>query len=410
MKLFSRRNLILLVALAVLVAGLEAWRRLGDTVVQARVATVRMGNLVQTFRTNGVVEPVVFREIRAQGPATVVSVRIQEGEKVRAGESLAQLDDRDARSAAAEAQAQLYEAEQALGKVQSNESGAALSAQVSEAKADLDLAARTRDRDQHLLAEKAISQFDFDRTVAAFQKAADRLAALEKQKDQESKLQGLAGGAAQAKVSQARAALSNAEERLSATRVPAPIAGTVLAAPPAVGTLLSAGDLIAKVGDLEHLQVKAYIDQPDFSSIHTGSSVQITSTGFPGETWTGRVLSLSPQLTTVGKRIVGQAICSLDDGRDQPPVNSNVDMTFTSGEMRGVLLVPVDAVFQSNNRNAVYVVSGGRLHFREVEVGASNADSVIIRSGLQEGDTVLDDLEIQARDGMRIEPAGDPPQ
>ena len=84
--------------------------------------------------------------------------------------------------------------------------------------------------------------------------------------------------------------------------------------------------------------------------------------------------------------------------------SSNVDLTFTSREIPGVLLVPIDAVVQKNNRNYVYLLKHGVLALQEVQVGASNTDSVIVRSGLNPGDGVFNDLEVQPREGLRVQP------
>ena len=174
--------------------------------------------------------------------------------------------------------------------------------------------------------------------------------------------------------------------------------------PPRAGTVVNAGDLLAKVGDLEFIQVRAFIDQPDFSSIQVGSRVKITSTGFPGESWEGQVKSLSAELSTIGRRVVGEAICAITSGGQRLPVNSNTDLTFTSSQMTGVLLVPVDAVFQVEGRDYVYLVNDGRLALREVQVGASNAEAIVIRSGLRENEMVLNDLEIHPQQGLRVDP------
>jgi len=406
MKLFTRRNLILFLALTGLVIALYAWSRLDTAVTPAKVASAHVGNLVQTFRTNGVVEPVEFREIHADLASRVVEVSVQEGDKVRRGQSLARLDDRDLRAAAAQARSQVLEAEQTLAKLRSAGSLAQLDAQITQAKADLDLATSVRTRNEILLKQKAISQLEYDESAASFEKARDRLAAHRKQREtQARRLYPLAEAEAQARLEQARLQLANAESRLQAAQVPAPMDGVLLAAPPRPGTLVNPGDLLAKVANLDRLQVRAFIDQPDFSSIHLGSPVQITSNGFPGETWQGKVTRLSAELTTIGKRVVGEALCSIDDGRYRLPANSSVDLIFTSRETRDALLVPVDAVLQMDNRNYVYVVGeGNRLHLREVQVGVSNTDFIALRSGLQADETVLTDLEVRPHEGMRIEP------
>jgi len=62
----------------------------------------------------------------------------------------------------------------------------------------------------------------------------------------------------------------------------------------------------------------------------------------------------------------------------------------------------VDAVFQIESRSYVYVVSGGRLHLRQVQVGASSTESIVIKSGLQADEMVLNDLEVRPQEGMRV--------
>jgi hypothetical protein len=85
-------------------------------------------------------------------------------------------------------------------------------------------------------------------------------------------------------------------------------------------------------------------------------------------------------------------------------VNSNVDLTFTSYRLPEALLVPVDAVFQMDARSYVYVVESSRLRLREVQVGPSNVQFTVIRSGLRENETVLNDLNLRASEGLRIVP------
>jgi HlyD family secretion protein len=406
MKLFSHRNLILFLVLpALAIVGLYLRSRLGGSVTAVRVTRARLGDFTQAFRTNGVVESVNFREIRAEFPGQMMAVLVKEGDHVRAGQPLARLDDREARAELAQARSQLYEAEQGLAKTHSAEPLRQVRAEIAQAKAERDLAASILHRDEILVNQRAISQSEFDEASAASEKASEHLAALERQRDTLSReLDPLAQKEAEARLEQARVGLQNAETRLKQAQVPAPIDGTLLVKPPRPGTLINLGDLLGEVADIEHLQVRALIDQPDFSSIQVGSPVLIASNGFPGETWHGAVVSLSAALTTVGRRIVGEAICSIDRGNYRLPVNSNVDLTFTSRELHNVLLLPVDAVVQRGVRNYVYTVNGGQLRLSEVKVGPSNADSIVINAGLRPDEMVLDDLGVRPREGLRVEP------
>ena len=405
MKVFSLRNLAILVILGAVVAGLYFWQRLGGSVPEVRVAKATIGNLTQTFRTNGVVEPAVYQEIRAAYPTRVISNLCKEGDLVYVGQSLAHLDPIEAFAALAQAKSQLLEAEQALVRTRSNTVLNQLDSQMAEAKADLSLAESRLHRDELLVKQRAISQLEFEQSKTAFRKASDRLSGLERdRKAQVQDLGPLAEQEAKSRVGQAQAMVEKARKRLNEASVPSPLNGTVLVKPPRPGSLVNAGDLLGKVGNLDHLQVRAFIDQPDFSSIQIGSTLTITFNGLPGETWLGKVTSLSAELTTVGKRVVGEAVCSIENGRSRLPVNANVDLTFTSRELREVLLVPIDAVIQKDNRNYVYAVRRGLLALQDVQVGASSADYVVVRSGLKAGDLVFSDLEVQPRQGLRVQP------
>ena len=162
MKLFGRRNLILFLVLLAVAIGLYVRRRIESSVISVKVARATGGDFVQTFRTNGVVEPVEFREVRAQFSGRVIAVLVREGDRVRAGQSLARLDSSDVRAEFAQARAQLLEAEQALAKIQNGSARNQLEAQIAQAKADLALAESNRRRDETLLKKRAISQLEFE--------------------------------------------------------------------------------------------------------------------------------------------------------------------------------------------------------------------------------------------------------
>jgi HlyD family secretion protein len=405
MQLFNRRNLILLLLLVGTVLGLVLWKEFGAAPPSVMVARAVRGDLAQHFRTNGIVEPAKWREVRASYPGRVMAVYVHEGDVVHAGQSLARLDDRAARAALIRGRAELLDAEQSEASASSGAVLGPIEAQVEAAQADLKVAASARQRNQYLLRQKAIGRPEFDRAEANYEKALSKLRALKAEEQRlRTRTLPLRQQAAQIRIEQARGALAEAKNQLEETRVPAPMTGTVLVRPPDPGTLVNPGSLLAKVGEISHLRVRAFIDQPDFSFIRVGSPVRITSIGFPGVVWKGRVERLSAQLTTLGKRIVGEALCSIDTGDDPLPVNSNVDLTFTGREMKGVLLVPVDAVYQTDNHNVVYLLRGGKLTEQRIRVGASNADSIVVLNGLRPGELVLDDLSVQPKPGMRIRP------
>src|SRR5262249_19008632 len=113
----DRKRLIAVAVLAVLAVVIFTGvnqRRTGVTVRAEKVARQEIASVIST---NGKIEPVESFEAHAPAPATVKDVRVAEGDHVKAGQLLVQLDDADARAQAARAMAQLRSAEAALQAV-----------------------------------------------------------------------------------------------------------------------------------------------------------------------------------------------------------------------------------------------------------------------------------------------------
>jgi len=131
---------VLVVAAVVLFTGLNQ-RRGGISVRAEKVARQEIASVIST---NGKIEPVDSFEAHAPAPATVKDVRVAEGDRVRVGQLLVQLDDADARAQAARALAQLRSAEAALQAVKSG----GTQEEVLTARADLSKAQAERDEAQ----------------------------------------------------------------------------------------------------------------------------------------------------------------------------------------------------------------------------------------------------------------------
>jgi RND family efflux transporter MFP subunit len=187
--------------------------------------------------------------VSAERGGRLVRLDVQEGDPVRAGQVLAEIESDELRAALAEARGR-----------------------VSEADAEVRLAELVRDRRRRLLAEQIVSAHDADEADRDLDRARARIVA-------------------------ARAEAARYEAHLRKSRIVAPLSGTVTARHVDPGETVETGDAVVTVADLRKLRVDAEADESDAGSLAVGSSAAITADGYPGRSWKGRVEEVADSVT-----------------------------------------------------------------------------------------------------------------
>src|SRR5689334_21210818 len=196
-----------------------------------------------TISTNGKVEPVQNFEAHATLAGTVRNVLVHEGQKVHKGQLLVQLDDAEARSQLARAQAQLKQAEAGSGDIQIQ--NAASQADLTKATVEQNEAQRSLDALQRLKERGAASQAEVDAAQDRLNKAKADISALQHRTGAQAVQIRDASG--QAAIANARAAVAAAQQLIADSNITAPFDGTVYQLAAKRGAYLSAGDLILAV-------------------------------------------------------------------------------------------------------------------------------------------------------------------
>ncbi len=182
----------------------------------------------------------------------------------------------------------------------------------------------------------------------------------------------------------------------------APAAGVVYGLPRRVGEAVAAGQVVASVVDPEHRRLRARVDQPDLPRVATGQRIILSFDGLPRERWEGRVTFVSPGLSQVGGRDVGEVLGEVADPKGQLPTNAAVEVQIVTGEKSGTLVVPRAAVLRDGEKRYVYLLDGGRARRREVQVGLSGLNDVEIVSGVSEKDAVILPGSTALSEGLRV--------
>jgi membrane fusion protein, multidrug efflux system len=220
----------------------------------------------------------------------VAEVRVIENQRVRAGDTLVVLDDRDLAAKLAQAQADLRGAEAEGRNGRAIAQLAAARAAVADAEATAWKADADRKRFQSLAQQGLISTQELDSSEAAARSANAKLdAARDQARAAEAGL-----GSASAKAASALAARDEAALELTYTRLLAPMTGVVSRKDVQVGELVQVGQPLMSVVPLDDVWVVANLKETEVKNVKAGERVEIRVDSYPGQTFRGTVESLSP--------------------------------------------------------------------------------------------------------------------
>jgi len=357
--------------------------------VKVRATTVQRGPIRSLVSTNGKIEPIQNLEAHAPISTTVKRLLVKEGDHVRKGQLLLQLDDADIRSQAARAQAQIKAAQaqqSALKTGGTQEEVLTLNAQLTKAKSARDAAQRNLDALRHLQQEGAASPGEVRAAEDSLQRAqADLTLAEQKKADPFSQPE---VAKVQAQASEAQAAYDAAEDALSKSSVRAPFDGVVYSLPVKQGAFAQAGDLLLQEADLSRVLVRAFVDEPDIGRLQTAQKVEITWDAVPGRTWTGTVSTVPATVKLRLSRNVGETTCLIDNRDLRLLPNVNVGVTIVVAEHDNVLTLQRDAVHVDDSKPYVFQIIDAHLKRQPVEISLQNLTRVEITRGLSEGASV----------------------
>lgn len=190
--------------------------------------------------------------------------------------------------------------------------------------------------------------------------------------------------------------LETVDDRITKTRVPAPADGTILSVPVIAGQIVvpavsvNAGTTLATLADLSSLIVDAHVNQLDIGKVKLGDMVEVLGGADDSIRATAKINFIAP-LATAKNNVKGftvQAVLSGDTSAFRPGMTVAIRLPLATAS--NAVSVPLAAVFESRDGKVVYVPGpDGAPEARPVEVGATDLFHAEIRSGLEQGETVL---------------------
>lgn len=407
------RNRILIFLLAAGVLAFVLVRVSGrQPGVKITAVTPVRENLASSISSNGKVEPISPFVMRAQLDTFVGKVLVVEGQAVKKGQLLLELDVKDVAAQLADVRSKLLRAEEDLRAAKAGgrtDEAARASGDLAKAVAERDRFERNHDALERLIAQQAATKDELaanDLNLTKMQAEVTRLTAAQQEFNRGVQLD---ASRLALQVEQLQNQASALGDKVRDGRIAAAADGTLYSLPVRKGDYVKLGDLLAEMADLHEVRVRAFIDEPELGGLEPGQPVKITWDALPNRVWDGKTEVVPKQVVARGTRSVGELLCSVNNNNLELLPNINVNVRIHSRERTNVLTLPRGAVDAEGARRFVYVVKGGGfrvgksvLEKREIHVGIADATNYEITSGLQEGELVALPGDAELRDGMAV--------
>lgn len=350
-----------------------------------RVVSTQTGALSTRRSVSGTLEAVIDSQIAAQTAGQVVSVLRREGDNVKTGDLIVQLDDTGLRQSLRDAQLQLQSAQINLSTSQSRKSETLGSSQSSLTSAQLGVqrAQRSYDSTRSLFKAGGVSQIDLDTAAANLAQAQATLTQAQGSVSQAGRSNTENIALLKVAVAQAENRIAQTERSLSQTRIRAPFAGQIAELSTEVGEFVGAGAKVLRLVDLSRLRAKFAVPSSDAGSLLNGAGLVITVSGSRLEGRVQRIAQVAGTNRLVplyGRFVGGQDLKVLTAG-------SSVAVAYGLKLATGVI-VPTGALQTDSGQNFVYIVKDGKAVRRDVNIlGESSGKSAV--SGIVGGNSVI---------------------
>lgn len=306
-------------------------------------ATITRQVVADKFDAVGTIAAAEEITVVSEIDATVLKLPFREGEPVRQGALLVQLDDAQYRAARGRAEALRDQAKTNFERMQSL----------------------------------------MDKGAAAKQQWDDASAAL--------------------KVAQAN--LDLADDQLKKTRIVAPFSGVLGARQISPGAYLRSGTPVTTLAQLDEVKVNFAAPERFLGDLQRGAEVTVSTTAYPGEKLAGKIDVIEPVLDPVTRSARVTARLKNPDGKLRSGLSADVSVVLSSRP--AALAIPSEAVFVEGDQFLTYVVGeGGVVSRASLKLGTRLAEMVEVLDGLKEGDVVVTAGHQKIYPGAKVAPMG----
>jgi RND family efflux transporter MFP subunit len=330
------------------------------------------------------IEAVTEAPILARADGYLLHRMVDIGDRVKAGQLLAEIEAPELDEQVQQAKANLDQARAGLDQALAN---------YEQGKASTDLAKVTAERWSSLSARGVVSRQENDQYQAGYRTQVAALQSLEK-----------AIAAQKSNIAAAEANLARLQKMQGYRMVKAPFDGVITMRNVDTGALVNAGNtMMFRIGQTGTLRTYVNVPQMHAGSIHVGQTARLTVTNIPGRQFAGTVARTANSLDPNTRTLLVEVHVPNGDGALLPGMYAQVN--FSSTRVDPPLLVPSVALISRGDGPRVAVVTANHtVHLQPIQVGRDFGDRLEVLSGLREGDTIIPNPGDAATEGLKVEP------
>ena len=333
--------------------------------VKATVVSAKIIRQPSIFESVGTVSANIVSTISSTLMGAVKEVFVREGDKVKKGDRLAIIDDRQTAAMLRQSKAALAEARRAE----------------TAAGAGAELAIATYTRYQNLMKDESASPQEFDEIKSRYQQAQAGLAA------------------AKQRVKQAEAGLSSAAASANDAVIVSPYDGTIRAKMVDVGDLAAPGKAMFLIENTDGYVVDLALPEQYIHTVGLNQEVTVTVSALNNKTFTGSVQEIFPAADAKSRSFLVKVRISADKALRS---GMFARISIPVGES-GLLLIPLTAVIHSGQLTGIYIVDDTQTaKFRLIRTGRTFGESIEVLSGLKQGDRYVTAPPPTLINGMKV--------
>jgi RND family efflux transporter MFP subunit len=351
-----------------------------------RAETIQVGRSSRDSELDlpGSVQAITEAPILARASGYILRRLADIGDRVHAGQPLAEIEAPELDEQVRQANASLEQAHAALDRALAN---------LEQGKSDMEFARATAERYRRLFERGVISRQDDEQYQTQAQSRLANVEALDK-----------AIAVERGNIRAAEANLARLREMQGYKVVKAPFDGVVTLRNVDAGVLVNAGaTLLFRIAQTATLRIYVNVPQQNAGSVRPGQPARLRVSNLPGRDFHGTVARTANALDPTSRTMLAEVHVPNEEGALMPGMYAQVG--FSSLRADPPLLIPSDGLITRGAGTLVAVVRPDHtVHLQKVEVGRDYGDRLEVLAGLHQGDTILPNPGDLAREGMEVDP------
>jgi len=340
-----------------------------DDSLTVKAAAVEMGDWVSTVPISGDLRSLSMVDVKPEVGGRLIAVHFREGDFVRKGQLVGEIDPTNAQLSYDQAQAALSVAQ----------------AGVERAQVTAEHARTEKDRADNLLRSGGITQKDHQAATTGVKEA-----------DSQVRL-------AEAQCNQARAVLAIAAKALKDCKIYAPASGHVQKKLLDQGSLIAPGVPLCTLVDNSQLELECVVPSYQLASIRIGQHAEFTTPTWGDRKFEGVIAAVNPTVESDNRSVKLKLNIGNSGGELRNGMYARGEIT--TGREKSVLIIPRDSLIPGNeaaDSSAVYVVKDGKAKRLAVQIGGTQLDRVWAKQGLGAGEMVITEIGPSLKDGIAV--------